>query len=1323
MRNVTKVAGVMSALERWDANILCCAETQTAWEKCFVREQVEREMRRNDQYAGFVGSSSESVTSEAYKPGGTMMVLDGNWACRSKKYVDSYKLGRWTYVTLCGRNNAFLTIITAYRCCAGQSNKNVGTHSSYMQQEILLKRRGVNKTPQEMFIIDLIKLINELSSAGHEILLNLDANELWDSNGSRIRELATRTGLVDIAAEKHVGPVPATYSRANSSRRIDYMLATEGFFKNVRAMGIAPKRYDPILGDHRPQYVDINIHAILHLNAHDIESPTSRKLKSSNPKSVDAYTKTTKSHFLDHNIFQRMERLWVELEKRVTMSPIQIAKYEAIDRDVYRLCTSAENQLRKISHTRYVWSPALDEAVKAVQHWNMRRKYFANTIKSCCIIKEGKEKGMGDDEDMDYEEITSELEQAYAGLKEVQKKDKEKRVEFLDNLAEKYASDNKIDKETAVRELMDHEDTRELYRTIRLKMEGPRSPQMSEVWLQGGNGDKVVLSEANEVEDHLLTRNWKHLRQAKATPFADGTMGDLLNFDGTGEVADKIVNGEDFPELESMSNVVQKYIKGMSVSDPSITDSVDVNITLEEYQHFWKHKRESTVTSPYGLHIGHYRSVLQKESEDIMEVHRKLLVIPFKFAMIPDRWAQTIQILLEKDSGSPWTHRLRIIELFDSQVNAGLQIIFGKRMVSNALKHNLIHPSTYGSVPLRTAQDAVLEKVLSLDIMRIRKISGAIFDCDAKSCYDRIIAALQSITCRRLGIPRTTSMFFARFWSVCRHYVRTRHGTSSDFFVSTATQTLYGIGQGNGAGPAFWLSNLIVMFTILNEVCKGMRFKSPWKRNSYKSMGLGYVDDVTLGCTTQSEVGNEDIIHTTVQEEQEVIEEITAMGQTWETMLNTNGGLLELKKCYWILLSWKWVKGIATLKNKEEVEAQMRIRQTEKNDTIIIPRKSVQDAPRVLGCHVAADGSWRVEVGKWSTEGARFAHKVRHACFTRICGTKMYPSIWLARLRYISSVVGFTAKESSKINNPVVFRCLPASGYNSHFPREVVYGPARYGGLEWETCWSVQIMEKLKFAMTHMRREDKLGHLLTILIECVQLQSGLSSPILETNIKWDTWVERTWLSSLKEGLDAINGKLVTNCKTPPKQRKFDRAIMEIFYSWNLTTKELMAINRCRIHLQVIFISDLTDYTGRHILDEIFQVRQVRPSVLQWSRQVRPILGDRRIWEKYLKRLCYGENNLITTLGKWIEKPHQLWPYMTTENNLYLLRNIGGVQKKMGRIDKRKYRKKGTVLLQVERGYPTDCVPIPSGYKVKEDVFEYVTQFGRRSKELNPKNVN
>ena len=87
------------------------------------------------------------------------------------------------------------------------------------------------------------------------------------------------------------------------------------------------------------------------------------------------------------------------------------------------------------------------------------------------------------------------------------------------------------------------------------------------------------------------------------------------------------------------------------------------------------------VTSPFGLHIGHYKSVL--ENEDILEIHRNMLVLPFRHAMIPERWARTVHILLEKYQGSPWSNRLRIIELFDSQVNAGLQIIFGKSMIKN----------------------------------------------------------------------------------------------------------------------------------------------------------------------------------------------------------------------------------------------------------------------------------------------------------------------------------------------------------------------------------------------------------------------------------------------------------------------------------------------------------------------------------------------------------------------------------------------------------------------------------------------------------------
>ena len=186
-------------------------------------------------------------------------------------------------------------------------------------------------------------------------------------------------------------------------------------------------------------------------------------------------------------------------------------------------------------------------------------------------------------------------------------------------------------------------------------------------------------------------------------------------------MADRTVDGKPLPEIAHKSDVIQKYIEGMAVSDPSIIASVDTEITLEQYKAFWKSKRETTATSTFGLHIGYYKSVLDSEYTDILEIQHKLLIIPFKYAMIPLRWAKTVQVLLEKDSGRPYSHRLRIIELFDSQVNAGLQMIFGKRMIQNALDKTLIHESAYGSVPNRSAQDAVLEKTLSLDILRVTK--------------------------------------------------------------------------------------------------------------------------------------------------------------------------------------------------------------------------------------------------------------------------------------------------------------------------------------------------------------------------------------------------------------------------------------------------------------------------------------------------------------------------------------------------------------------------------------------------------------------------
>ena len=314
---------------------------------------------------------------------------------------------------------------------------------------------------------------------------------------------------------------------------------------------------------------------------------------------------------------------------------------------------------------------------------------------------------------------------------------------------------------------------------------------------------------------------------------------------------------------------------------------VDVSLELKEYKQFWK-KKELTVTSPYGLHIGHYKAVL--DEDDILECHLALMMIPFRFAFAPTRWTSTVQIMLGKSPGSPWSHRLRIIELFDIQLNAAMKIFFEKWMIHNALDRDEIHPSVFGSVPGRSAQDALLEKEISFDIMRLTRTEGAIFDCDAKGCFDRMIAKLAYVHTTRLGMPHRWSIFFSIFWQACSHFVRTRYRISTNSFKADRNDILHGIGQGNGAGPALLLAHLTVMFTVLTRLTTGYKFESPDGETVFESPGTGFVDDVTLGATANPSDNGTDRVTTNL------VKNVNTIAATWEKMLFTNGGKLELSK-------------------------------------------------------------------------------------------------------------------------------------------------------------------------------------------------------------------------------------------------------------------------------------------------------------------------------------------------------------------------------------------------------------------------------------------
>ena len=61
--------------------------------------------------------------------------------------------------------------------------------------------------------------------------------------------------------------------------------------------------------------------------------------------------------------------------------------------------------------------------------------------------------------------------------------------------------------------------------------------------------------------------------------------------------------------------------------------------------------------------------------------------------------------------------------------------------------------------------------------------------------------------------------------------------------------------------------------------------------------------------------------------------------------------------------------------------------------------------------------------------------------------------------------------------------------------------------------------------------------------------------------------------------------------------------------------------------------DICSLDGNRLEDDALDVKMFRDSTLTWSRQVRPRLGDRKVWQKYLGRLCFNQNHLMSTLGR------------------------------------------------------------------------------------------
>jgi hypothetical protein len=531
-----------------------------------------------------------------------------------------------------------------------------------------------------------------------------------------------------------------------------------------------------------------------------------------------------------------------------------------------------------------------------------------------------------------------------------------------------------------------------------------------------------------------------------------------------------------------------------------------------------------------------------------------------------------------------------------------------------------------------------LNKVLTYDILRQKRIPAALCSNDAVSCYDRIVHAVASLCMQRLGVSAATCQLMFGTLQNMKHYVSTAYGMC-DTPYGALEIPLQGVGQGNGAGPAIWLIMTIPLINLLRDKGFGFQSTTVLTGESYRFVCYTFVDDT-------------DTIHSAITHDTppaEVIHNMQNVIDTWEGGLRATGGALSHAKSYWYLLSLKWhqtrqvwqYQTIADTPGILTIRGQSNQRQT-------LTRHEPDHAEETLGLWIAPDANQNAQVRALQAKIMQWSDRIRTRHLSISLSWLFLTSGLSMALRYPLAATNLSKKECHCLMQPFLDIALPAMGLPRRMPHAVLFAPASYMGYGLVDIWFQQAVDQINVCLDYGHRTDGdiTGHLLRDVTESLRLELGLPLSPMTYDYKTlhlcttPTKLHVLWQFCSDSGFTLRDG-------LPPSQllRENDCFIMEVFLnSKRYSPKELAILNRCRMALHVTLLSEMVTGDGRAMTQGALDRRHpfTNRSYKYWPTVGTPNAPAWRMWRDALIHNflpIHTRNGTLTQhLGQWHVQP-------------------------------------------------------------------------------------
>ena len=1230
-----KVDRLNQMIKDLNVDVIAGCESQCHWNLVPAQKQFMQLICPGMSTRG-IAANNRNETINRDQMGGTAIAAIGRLSdVVTEVGCDITGLGRWSWIRV-GTEFRHTRLLCGYLPC--KPGKTARGHTVWEQHSRYFQAKGDFRSPSEIFIDDLANQVSIWRTSGDEVIVCVDANQDVYNGALAVRLARPDTDLRCIMEPALGERVPNSHSRG--SGKISTIFGSPGL-EGGHAM-CYPHWYG--VGDHRVFMIEISAASLFGGEYPTIARPKSRSLTCKITRIRRKYSTTLSDLVTRHNMESKLDCIQ-ELSNTVSAESVH-QMHNKWDREMGDFMRHSEKVCTKFKSCAIEFSPTVGQWLRrrAVLKWLLR--WHAGKVPDTRnLCRAARRANIVDPLSLSENEVKLRLQKCLEHLFDLQAEApalRRKHLQWRLNVAKQQDDE---EASTEVLRIIRREASRQRQRNINRVVRRASGRSVLSVGVTSGSGIEIY-TDRRAVEDVCGERLGERFSLGKRAPLSASTLREEIGELGDTDAARLILANEyDYPENWDTATVDLLKACARVCLECEKYAPLESAVTPSDFVQFWATSKEATSSSKSGRHFGHYRAITDDES--LVSLHVRSINLAASRGNPLDRWREGVTVLLEKVAGNNRIDKLRAICLLEADFNWWLKVHFAKKM-THQMKSSGVLPIEQGATSGKTALDSSMTKQLFFDQANILHQTAAVSSTDAANCYDAVNHTAVSLALQAMTVPLNIIKCYLLCIQTMRFFLKTGFGLATHSYGGTKDNPYMGLTQGSGASPAAWTAISTVMLNAYKFNGHGACFLSAWSGLCICLAALLYVDDTDL---LHMNVGN--------TSEKAFCEKVQKSTSYWAYLLQATGGNLKPEKCYWYLMSYKFVKGVATLRPLREIrQHQLRIPQPGAAD-VVIELKDPAVASEVLGVWSSPSSVDTAQLDYMLGKGKMWGRRVLHS-------TLLPSDVWhsfriqaLPSVKYGLLVLMTSPRQLDEAFSAWYFSILPALGVNRNIAREWRTLPVCYQGLGLPQMSLEKLALSLQYLYRHWDQPTAMGKILRASYELVQIEVGLFGNFLcRDYTTFGCLASHTWFKLVWEYTHLYGVQVELRNVEVPKVRQRDRVLMEEVIQV-IPPSQWPSFNRARKHFKVYFLSQLTLCDGVTVNPATLGNGTWKLAESSMTFPVeRPTPSDIALWRETIAVITSKSYRLSPRLGKHIRLPYDAVCWMTTGDNNTVVRIDG-----------------------------------------------------------------